>query len=110
MTKGRTSRTDSPTRPLGPREEAMRKSKEQIETGHHIRDQRMSSMADLDSTQERRANWMEGNVKMYEEGGEIPSDYPGAVAIPIDSRGGWRLLVAKEIKQAGKEIDLNKAM
>jgi hypothetical protein len=41
---------------------------------------------------------------------EIPSDYPGVVTIPMDSRGGWRLLVAKEIKQAGVEIDLNKAI
>jgi hypothetical protein len=47
---------------------------------------------------------------LYKEGVEIPSDYPGAVSIPMDSRGGWRLLVAKEIKQAGMEIDLNKAM
>jgi predicted nucleotide-binding protein len=47
---------------------------------------------------------------VYKEGVEIPSDYPGVVTIPMDSRGGWRLLVAKEIKQAGMEIDLNKAM
>jgi hypothetical protein len=47
---------------------------------------------------------------LYKEGMEIPSDYPGAVTIPMDSRGGWRLLVAKEMKQAGIEIDLNKAI
>ena len=47
---------------------------------------------------------------LYKEGVEIPPDYPGAVTIPMDSRGGWRLLVAKEIKQAGMEIDLNKAV
>jgi len=47
---------------------------------------------------------------LYKEGVEIPSDYSGAVYIPMDSRGGWRLLVAKEIKQAGMEIDLNKAI
>jgi hypothetical protein len=47
---------------------------------------------------------------LYKEGVEIPSDYLGAVYIPMDSRGGWRLLVAKEIKQAGMEIDLNKAI
>ena len=64
MIKKRTSKTDSSTRLLVPREEAIRKIKEQIETGRHIRDQRMFSMADLDSAQERRTQWMEGNVKM----------------------------------------------
>jgi predicted nucleotide-binding protein len=47
---------------------------------------------------------------LYKEGLEIPWDYSGAVCIPMDFRGGWRLLVAKEIKQAGIEIDLNKAI
>jgi hypothetical protein len=47
---------------------------------------------------------------LYKEGVEILSDYPGIMYIPMDSRGGWRLLVAKEIKQAGIEIDLNKAI
>jgi hypothetical protein len=47
---------------------------------------------------------------LYKEGVEIPSDYSGVMYIPMDSRGGWRLLVAKEIKQAGIEIDLNKAI
>ncbi len=47
---------------------------------------------------------------LCQEGKEIPLDYPGAVSIPMDSRGVWRLLVAKEIKQAGIEIDLNKVI
>jgi predicted nucleotide-binding protein len=47
---------------------------------------------------------------LCQEGAEIPLDHSGAVSIPMDSRGGWRLLVAKEIKQAGIEIDLNKAI
>jgi predicted nucleotide-binding protein len=47
---------------------------------------------------------------LYKEGVEIPSDYPGVVTIPMDARGGWRLLVAKEIKQANIDIDLNKAI
>jgi predicted nucleotide-binding protein len=47
---------------------------------------------------------------LYKEGVEIPSDYSGVMTIPMDPRGGWRLLVAKEIKQAGIEIDLNKAI
>ena len=64
MEKGRTSRTDSSTRLLVPREEAIRKIKEQVETGRHIRDRRMSSMADLDSAQERRTKWIEGNIEI----------------------------------------------
>ncbi len=64
MSTGRTSKTYSSTRLLVPREEAIRKIKDQIETGRHIRDQRMSSMADLDSAQERRAKWMEDNIEM----------------------------------------------
>jgi hypothetical protein len=54
-----------------------------------------------------------GNGRMcslYQEGMEILADYPGFVNISMDSKGGWRLLVAKEIKQAGIEIDLNKAI
>ncbi len=64
MTKGRTSKTYSSTKLLVPREEAIRKIKEQIETGRHIRDHRMSSMADLDSAQERRTQWLEDNMQM----------------------------------------------
>jgi predicted nucleotide-binding protein len=54
-----------------------------------------------------------GNEKvcaLYKEEVEILSDHPGVVSIPMDSKGGWRLLVAKEIKQAGVEVDLNKAI
>jgi hypothetical protein len=40
----------------------------------------------------------------------VPFDDSGAVNILMDSRGAWRLLLAKEIKQAGIEIDLNKAI
>jgi hypothetical protein len=47
---------------------------------------------------------------LYKEGMEIPLDYSDIVCIPMDSRGRWRLLIAKEIKQAGIEIDLNKAV
>jgi predicted nucleotide-binding protein len=47
---------------------------------------------------------------LYKEGVEIPSEYSGVVCIPMDSKGGWRLFVAKEIKQAGIEIDLNQAI
>jgi hypothetical protein len=39
---------------------------------------------------------------------EAPSDYSGVVYIPLVAES-WKLLLAKEIKGAGIEIDLNKA-
>jgi predicted nucleotide-binding protein len=47
---------------------------------------------------------------LYKEGMKIALDDWGVVNIPMDSRGGWRLFIAKEIKQSGIEIDLNKAI
>lgn len=45
---------------------------------------------------------------LYKEGVEIPSDYQGVLYIPMDSGGAWRMALAKEIKNAGIEVDLNK--
>lgn len=47
---------------------------------------------------------------LYKEDVEIPSDYLGVVYTPLDSANGWHLKLAKEIKEAGLDIDLNKAM
>jgi len=47
---------------------------------------------------------------LYKENVEIPSDYKGVLFIPMDTNDGWQLSLAKEIKAAGIEIDLNKAM
>lgn len=41
---------------------------------------------------------------------EILSDYLGVLYLPMDEAGGWRLLLAKEIKGAGLDIDLNRAL
>jgi predicted nucleotide-binding protein len=41
---------------------------------------------------------------------ELPSDFDGVVYVPMDDAGGWRLLLAREMKQAGFQIDLNRAM
>jgi len=38
---------------------------------------------------------------------EIPSDYHGVIYVPMDDGDGWKLKVAREIKQAGLDIDLN---
>ncbi len=39
---------------------------------------------------------------------EIPNDISGVVYIPMDNNKAWKLLVAKELKNAGYQIDLNK--
>jgi predicted nucleotide-binding protein len=41
---------------------------------------------------------------------EIPSDYAGVAYVPLDGAGAWRLLVAREIRGAGIDVDLNKAL
>lgn len=38
---------------------------------------------------------------------EFPSDYSGIVYIPLDEAGAWKFLVAREMKSAGLDIDLN---
>jgi predicted nucleotide-binding protein len=41
---------------------------------------------------------------------ELPSDYMGAIYIPFDGSGDWRLTLAKELKAAGFSVDMNKAL
>jgi predicted nucleotide-binding protein len=41
---------------------------------------------------------------------ELPSDFDGVIYVPMDAGGGWRLLLAREIKDAGLAVDLNKAL
>lgn len=41
---------------------------------------------------------------------ELPSDSDGIIYIALDPNDGWKILLAKELKGAGLEIDLNKAM
>lgn len=41
---------------------------------------------------------------------EIPSDFLGVLYIDIDAAGAWRLTLAKELKVAGLNVDLNDAM
>jgi predicted nucleotide-binding protein len=45
---------------------------------------------------------------LYERGVELPSDYYGVVYIEIDKTGAWRYTLAKELKQAGLQVDLNR--
>ena len=44
---------------------------------------------------------------LYEEGVEIPSDYEGVLFIPFDKSGAWRLLLGRELRAAGIDVDLN---
>lgn len=39
---------------------------------------------------------------------ERPSDYDGVIYLDFDSNGGWKMLLAKELKEAGLEFDGNK--
>ena len=41
---------------------------------------------------------------------ERPSDSDGIIYIALDPNDGWKILLAKELKEAGLNIDLNKAM
>lgn len=45
---------------------------------------------------------------LYKGRVEIPSDYQGVLYIPMDPAGSWKMALAKEIKNAGIEVDLNK--
>jgi predicted nucleotide-binding protein len=47
---------------------------------------------------------------LYQEGVEIPSDYTGVLYILLDSDGGWRLKLGKELVAAGFKVDMNKAL
>jgi len=45
---------------------------------------------------------------LYVEGVEIPSDYSGVLYLQLDARGAWRLELARELKEAGISVDMNK--
>lgn len=47
---------------------------------------------------------------LYREGVEIPSDYAGVLFVLLDENGAWKLKLAKEMKAAGLQIDMNKAL
>lgn len=41
---------------------------------------------------------------------EIPSDFAGVVWEKMDNNSGWKLALARELKAAGHDVDLNKAV
>lgn len=49
-------------------------------------------------------------VVVHEANVELPSDYSGVVYLPLDTAGAWRWGLAREIRAAGMQVDLNKAL
>ena len=47
---------------------------------------------------------------LYIEGVEIPNDFSGVVYTPMDNAGAWKLSLAREMKAAGLNVDLNRAL
>jgi predicted nucleotide-binding protein len=45
---------------------------------------------------------------VYETGVELPSDLQGILYVLCDHEKAWMYAVAKELKEAGFEIDLNR--
>ena len=41
---------------------------------------------------------------------ELPSDYLGVLYIELDENNGWKINLAKELKAAGFDIDLNRLL
>ncbi len=41
---------------------------------------------------------------------EIPSDFSGILWVPMDSNGAWQLPLAREMKAAGLDVNLNKLL
>lgn len=47
---------------------------------------------------------------LYTGGIEIPTDFAGVLYHEMDSGGAWRLMLARELKAAGLNIDMNRAL
>lgn len=47
---------------------------------------------------------------LYDESVELPSDYRGVEYIPVDVQGAWKLKLAREMKEAGLAVDMNRAL
>ena len=44
---------------------------------------------------------------LYKGEVDIPSDYIGVAYVQMDDAGSWRFTLAKELRQAGLQVDLN---
>ncbi|MDB6023933.1 MAG: hypothetical protein JWM68_156 [Verrucomicrobiales bacterium] len=45
---------------------------------------------------------------IFDSSVEMPSDYSGVLFLPHDSNGSWQFALAKEMREAGLPVDLNK--
>jgi predicted nucleotide-binding protein len=52
----------------------------------------------------------DGHVCALNAGVEIPSDFAGVIYEKLDPAGAWKLALAKEMKAAGLDVDMNLAM
>lgn len=51
-----------------------------------------------------------GRSRIALVGGEPPAALDGCVRVALDDEGLWKLLLAREMKKAGLEVDLNRAL
>ena len=51
-----------------------------------------------------------GKSRIALVGGEPPAALEGCVCVPLDDGGLWKLLLAREMKKAGLDVDLNRAL
>ncbi|HEY3023162.1 MAG TPA: nucleotide-binding protein [Actinomycetota bacterium] len=47
---------------------------------------------------------------LHEEEVELPSDMSGLLYTPLDAGGAWKMDLAREMRAAGFEVDLNRAL
>ncbi len=47
---------------------------------------------------------------LYKGDVELPTDFAGVVYTPMDPADGWQLKLARELKHAGLDVDLNKVV
>ncbi|MCB9887056.1 MAG: nucleotide-binding protein [Planctomycetes bacterium] len=47
---------------------------------------------------------------LYVDGVQIPSDYDGVLFVALDAAGAWKMLLGREMKAAGLDIDMNAAV
>jgi predicted nucleotide-binding protein len=47
---------------------------------------------------------------LYKGDVDLPTDYTGVVYTPLDPADGWQLKLARELKHAGLDVDLNKVV
>ncbi len=52
----------------------------------------------------------ENVIALYKGELEMPSDYMGVVYVPFDAAGAWKLTLARELKAAGIDVDMNRAI